>query len=387
MQSTTAMCLALVLSLAGAMVPAHSPQSPTPPGTASTFKPARDSIKDPPAPGREAAPASTAAPLDSAKPTDEDAEAKATDTYLKALFDDMRRSPDPHTQAWGLVASARYDSKLDCSGRSPVTERYGRLSALVAKYPDDLLVQWTVAGDCGDAAARARANVQRIEADNAAAWTLSQGGELSDLAVIRKMATARRYDEHNADQLKPWLAAVQKFPFPTELTRRPDTLWTSVQRSIGLPATATETNYALMMSRSGANVSMLGILSRWTCGRKAMTDAGTRDACVAAGRLMLHSKQTLAASMIGATILRNAGALDAGEWDLARHVYWWRQEMDHLDIGNAFPTYLTDYLSSSSEVEAFRRAANRAGKADPHEGWISPLELPDDYPKHPGEED
>jgi hypothetical protein len=323
---------------------------------------------------------------DPARPPEEEAARTAVDDYRTALFDDMRRSPDPHTQAWGLVAAQLFEPVADSTREPPITPISRALSDLVSKYSDDLLVQWTIAGALGKAADEAIANVQRLEGDNAASWAFSLNwARPNPVPLIRKMAACRRYDEHNAEQLKPWLAAMQKRPPPPAAVRKPTPLMTSLLQTIDLPATATDEGFAVMMSRSTMNGNSLNLLSR-ACERRLLADASLRDACVATGRLMLNSKQSLGVSAVGAAMLSSADALGPNELDLARHIYWWRQEMNRLRIGGNFQAYLSDYLSSNSEVQAFQRAADRAGLDGPPEGWKSPLEMPISGLLQPGDE-
>jgi hypothetical protein len=307
------------------------------------------------------------------------AEDPAWRKYVRALLDDMRGSTDVHTQVLALASHKLFTGGLanDGSADAQAAEEApapDALAALVAANPDDLLVQWVAATSGNDAAI---ANVQRLDADNAAAWGLSLSAADADadaLALLQRMAAAKRYDEHFADLLAPWLAAVRKRPIPVE--EIPAALMSSPSAENFSAETAGKVaalNFAAVSSTSASHFAAVYTACKK---RGEANDQPHADACVAIGRLMLNSSYTVVSALIGRAILRQAGPLAADDEQRARRIDWWQESQTSLLSGAAgIDAYVEDLASTGSEIEAQRLAATRAGKADPPVDWTSPAEI------------
>lgn len=307
------------------------------------------------------------------------AEDPAWRKYVRALLDDMRGSTDVHTQVLALASNPLFtwwlanDGSADAqTAEEAPTPAPDALAALVAANPDDLLVQWVAAASGNEAAI---ANVQRLDADNAAAWGLSLSAADADTpALLQRMAAAKRYDEHFADLLAPWLAAVRKRPIPME--EIPAELMSSLSAenfSAETAGKAAALNFAAVSSTSASHFAAI----HTACKKRGdANDPPHADACIAIGRLMLNSSYTVVSALIGRAILRQAGPLAADDEQRARRIDWWQENQTSLLSGAAgIDAYVEDLASTGSEIEAQRLAATRAGKAEPPVEWTSPAEI------------
>ncbi|MBO9662223.1 hypothetical protein [Dokdonella sp.] len=318
---------------------------------------------------------------------DADSEEKATASaaenawrdYVRALLDDMRGSTDVRTQALALGSDKVFAFWLDTAGPAdaPATKDASApdaLAALAAANPDDLLVQWVVATSSSDAAGAAIANVQRLDADNAAAWGLSLSAADADTpALLQRMAEAKRYDEHLADLLAPWLAAVGKRPIPLENLQATLLPSSSVENfSADTAGKAAALSFAMIHSTSASHFASVHTACKQ---RGDADDARRREACLAIGRLMLNSSDTAISARIGSTILREVGPLAPGDQQRERRIAWWQEtQLNAFTEGSNLDAYFDDFASTGSEIEALRLAATRAGKAEPPAEWKSPSE-------------
>lgn len=300
----------------------------------------------------------------------------AWQAYVRALLDDMRGSADVHAQALALASDKLLGSWLGTGGPADATKDApapDALAALAAANPDDLLVQWVVATSDSDAAGAAIANVQRLDADNAAAWGLSLSAADADTpALLQRMAAAKRYDEHLADLLAPWLAAVRKHPIPAE-NLHASLLPSAAAENLSADTAGKATALTFAMTSSTA-ASHFGSVHA-ACRKRGDADAQRDDACVAIGRLMLNSSYTVISALIGSAVLREAGPLSPGDQQRARAIAWWQEsQLGALADGAGLDAYFDDFASTGSEIEALRLAATRAGKAEPPAEWKSPAE-------------
>lgn len=294
--------------------------------------------------------------------------------YLRGLLDDMRGSTDVHAQALALASDKLFAASLATDGSADAqttkdAHAPDALAALASANPDDLLVQWVAATSGHDAAI---ANVQRLDADNAAAWGLSLSAADADTpALLRRMASAKRYDDHFADLLAPWLTAVRKHPIHVEDVH--DSLLPSSSAAENFSADAAGKAAALSLA-SASSTSASHLAAVLTACKKA-NEQPHKDACTAIGRLMLNSSRTVVGALIGSTVLGQAGALDADGQQRTRRIAWWQESQTNTFADEpGLDAYIDDLASTGSEIEALRRAATRAGKAEPPTKWKSPLE-------------
>lgn len=302
----------------------------------------------------------------------------AWQAYVRALIEDMRNSSDVRAQALALTSGEQivktFDLPSAAEKKAPAAEaKSDPLSTLIAANANDLILQWIAATssdqETADAKARAVANVQRLDADNAAAWTISLPSAGTNVQpVLQHMAAASRYDEHVGEMLGLWLAAIQKRPIPAAALSLPLGETTSSEAA----GKSTALMLAMMNSTSA---SPFGSLAK-ACRGAELDDAQRKDTCAAIGRLMLHSSRSVISAGIGESLLRNADALGADEQAHARQLAWWYSvQSESFRSGEAaIDAYFADYLATGNEIEALRLNASRAGKAEPPANWVSPNE-------------
>jgi hypothetical protein len=305
-------------------------------------------------------------------------QAAAWQTYMRALIEDMRGSSDVRAQALALTSGDQIVRMFDAASadekKAPATEaKSDPLAELAAANADDLVLQWIAATSfdrmATDATARAVANVQRLDADNAAAWAMSLPSAGADVQpVLQRMAAASRYDEHVGEMLGLWFAAIQKRPIPAAVMSLP------IDEAISAEAAGKSTALALAMMNS-ISASPFGSLAK-ACRGSELDDAQRKDTCIAIGRLLLNSSRSVVSAGIGESLLRNADALGADEQARARQLAWWHSvQSEAFRSGDAaIEAYFADYLATGNEIEALRLNASRAGKGEPPAGWLSPNE-------------
>lgn len=300
--------------------------------------------------------------------------------YLRALLDDMRRSADVRAQALALASDKLFVVPSSPDGGGLVDARTAKeapthdsLAALAATNPDDLLLQWIVATSNNEAAGAAIAAVQRLDSDNAAAWGLSlPTPEVDTPAILQRMAEAKRYDEHFADLLDPWLAAIRKRPMPAESLIAPP-LPSSSTGSVSADTASKAAALGFAMTNSTSTLRFSSVHT--ACKKSETGDTSRKNDCAAIGRLMLNSGRTAVSALIGAAVLREVGPLDPSDQQRARRIYWWHEvQLSALVDGASPDTYFEDFVSTGDEIEALRLAATRIGKAEPPAEWKSPPE-------------
>lgn len=310
----------------------------------------------------------------------EDTEQKAAwESYVRALIEDMRGSSDVRAQALALTSGDQIVKMFDLwsaneKKAAAAEAKTDPVADLAAANADDLILQWIAATSpdqgTADAKARAVANVQRLDADNAAAWTISlPSAGTNAQPILQRMAAASRYDEHVGEMLGLWLAAIQKRPIPAAALA-------SLPMSEVTSAEAAGKSTALMMAMMNSiSASPYGSLAK-ACRGPELNDAQRKDTCVAIGRLMLNSGRSLISTGIGESLLRNADALGTDEQARARQLAWWYSVQSETFRQNdaAIEAYFADYLSTGNEIEAMRLNATRSGKAEPPANWVSPNE-------------
>jgi len=312
---------------------------------------------------------------------EEKASREAWQTYMHALIEDMRGSSDVRTRALALTSGEQMVTTFDMTSadekKAPAAEaKSAPLADLVAANADDLILQWIAATSpdqgTADVKARALANVQRLDADNATSWSISLPSAGTNAEpILQHMATASRYDEHVGELLGLWLAAIQKRPIPAAA------LAALPMSDLGSAEAAGKSTALTMAMMNSISASPFGSLME-ACRGKQLDDARRKETCVAIGRLMLNSARSLIAAKIGERVLRNADGLSAGDQARARQLAWWysvQSEAFRQDDA-AIETYVAGYVSTGNEIEALRLAATRAGKAEPPANWVSPNEKP-----------
>lgn len=304
--------------------------------------------------------------------SEEDSAVEAWQAYVATLIDALQASVNVRERAIGLSA-ARFSSEMFGDATAAVkstespSEAANPIVDFAAAHPDDIVVQWTAAnGIEGAQANAAKANVQRLDADNAAAWELSLGDAAGDTTqVLQRMAASSRYDDHAVDALGIWLAVVEKHPISEEAL---GTMSAMSNRSAGTISKSIAITMAAASAISGPSITHL-----FKACASPGADTSRNDACVAIGHRIFDSAHSQMAVMIGERLLRNLNALGNGDRARARQIAWW-QENFSASYGKNDAAYMDDYISTHSEIEALRLAAVRAGKVDPPKEWKSAAE-------------
>jgi len=176
------------------------------------------------------------------------------------------------------------------------------------------------------------------------------------------MAASHRYDEHSADFLRIWLAAVKRHPAPAEMSSRVQDLAPQARFSEDDIAASTA-----MMLATALDTSAYARLNT------ACTDAQHKAACIAIARLMFVDGRSLISVTIGESRLRSFDALGQDDQLRARRIAWWSESTMTFLMSSADATnlYARDVVATGSEIEALRLAATRAGKVEPPADWKS----------------
>ena len=329
-----------------------------------------------------AADASAGDGADEATDPQAEAAARAWTDYQQAVASGLAASPDPRD--WALAAVFdRMAIEL------PASRSNGDGSALLrralAAAGDDTVVLWVVAlGDSANGELRGRA-LQRLrvrEPGNAAVWLadLTDATRRNDNTAVRaaltQIAVSATFASHQSDVLRALIDAYRRFPPPAELlsvdSAHPLSAdgfarvsATAISEAIGLPGFQPLVNACRIDTTSGRNVE--------------------RSAdCAAAGRLLATHADTLLATHMGQAVLRAAKTYSdddvrtarAGDWIYTQFTATLPTEEDATSLAR-FAAYQDDWIATGNELEAMRRAAQRAGIASqPPDGWVdrmSPL--------------
>jgi hypothetical protein len=312
---------------------------------------------------------------------EEDASAKsgrdAWNTYIATLVDALQGSANARERAVGLSTAKLTeqwfgDAATAAKAKESPPATAKPLVDLAAANPDDIIVQWVAATNLeGPQANAAKANAQRLDADNAAAWAFSLDAIASDATqTLQRMAASARYDDHAADTLTIWGATVGKHPLPQALLDTARMMSSIPSMSEDAAGKSTAIAMAGMTALGIATISNINAACR-----SPSAEASRKEACIAVGHRMLDSGRSLVTVMIGAQLLRTFDVLGPDDQTRARQIAWWGENLHEL-IGNGdtLVAFFDDYASTHSEIEALRLAATRAGKAEPPAGWQSPAE-------------
>jgi hypothetical protein len=315
-------------------------------------------------------PTAWASPAD-VEAADEQRQASVWREYVLGLLETMRGSSDMHEKALGLSSEgvlAWLPQARDTDDEVRAQAEHATLVALAAAHRDDVLVNWLAAGsvaDGGEPDPATLSNLQRIDGENAATWTLSFGtlGVDAD-RILGHMAASRHWDEHFVELLGLWNGALRRRGVPDDLVKAVE--GQSAFTGTELTREDVRAAMAVMFATSGA-IGPLHYQALNTACTNAKGDR--RAACVATARRMFNGPALLT-TRIGAMILRKRDALDANDRARDRQLAWWTQNSMSLNADTA--RYIDDTVASKSEIEGIRAAMMRAGKLDPPAGWQPP---------------
>lgn len=289
--------------------------------------------------------------------------------YQRTLGDALRASTDPRFRALALqLDSSSASASGDVDHEARRAEARTALPALAAAHPDSVLVQWIAATSADDSVALA--NLEHLEPDNAAVWALQLGITADDrsatAASLKRMATSSRADFHYSELLSAWVEAVRANPPPAKY-------FGVMPVDPGNPVSERQVAAMFAVTFSMSAFGNVPVSLSTACTDKGDPDAGLSATCAAAARLLLHSDDSLLMAMVGAAVLRRTGLVEAMDEERLRQVAWWRAST--FDLGsNDSDAFLDDMLATGDEIAAMRRAAGRAGHAEPPPDWKAPNE-------------
>ena len=299
------------------------------------------------------------------------AEAEATAdawlTYLRTVLDAMQASGDAREQMLAAIAgrSLALAKPATVEDKAAGDEALHRTLASIANaHPVDVLVQSTVAqhGDA-DARAEAIARLQRLDADNAATWAMSlpSAGDASDpLPTLQRMAESRHHDDYMAAFVGIWEGAFARVPLPQDLA----TSFAGMDPGFDVEGMSKVMAMGSMTQLHMGNA--LVDLARTCTPEFAEPKSARRGACIDAARVVLLHGRTVLATRFGEAVLRKFDALVDADAARARQIGSWQQVlMPSMQSGDALAAYFEDWMTTGSEIEALRLAAERAGKAGP----------------------
>ena len=238
----------------------------------------------------------------------------------------------------------------------------------------------------------ALAELQRAEPGNAILWLMSlrnavdQDDTPATDAALAHLASSAYYDDHAAELLRAQLELLQHHPLPSEFfdaVARLDPAWRlngEFTRDVApyyenqYPfADIGITNLFFMPVESG-----IGELYR-VCVLQAHPSATRKGACVKTGRLLAARARRVDVREAGSMLLSQINDFVGDDVRRAR-VQAWIQLQFHLirppNSGSQRPfvrkevAFINDWIESSDEFEAMKRAVTRAG---------APLEPPEDF--------
>lgn len=248
------------------------------------------------------------------------------------------------------------------------------LSQAVQAAPDDAWIQWIAAVYAlpSDTVSEPALALQRLEPDNGAVWLfqLAAASRANDsngvTDALARIGASPRFNDHFVDYALEWLEFSSKHPLPDSFAMGDE------QPSLVLPL--------VMATSRAAALAMPNYVSPARACKPVDQPlaADRREACIAAGRVMLSESNTLDSMRLGAAMLRTAGADDAAE--ITRNTDYFTEE--YLVLWNAmlgnpeeFKRYQADWVQSRDTIQAARNLFHRAGV---------PLSPPPDWKSEPG---
>lgn len=320
--------------------------------------------------------------------------ANAWREYQAGMLTSLARGTSPRDWALArLLASTLY------SANEQARQAVDKLPNAGEAWPDDVLVQWMTLRASRktseqDAALRA---LERLEPDNAAVWlwALQRANAGKDKpaieAAMAHMAAAMRYNNHRADFLRMLLDLHQHYPLPPEFLG--DTPVAGIKEDAPYSLAALEINVLF-----SDPYQALGSLCKIDpIDGTNMTYAAQ---CETIGRMLALHSHTVIDSRIGFAFLRASRRFGDQDVRSARDIDWVVQQYTALQnemfagmpdeeadsrvdpdrIAQAAANMrrlVVDQIETGSEIEAYRRALVRAGKAlKPPGDWVdeqSPL--------------
>ena len=298
-------------------------------------------------------------------PTQEEAMALAqhhTDTVIETLL--AEGTPRSMTLAATAMLPLGEDANAIAQKRKKLFERAAQSA------PDDPWVQWMAAlnASASNAVSEYSAALQRLEPDNGAVWLfpLQAASRAKDdkgmTDALARMGKARSYQDPFVTTALEWL----KFYRANPIIPPPGFAVESPAKSA----------FTMAVARAAAMAMPPNFAPMAACKSKDHPlQADRREACLAAGRLMLTQSNTLNSKLTGTALLRLAGAEDAAEINRNFEYFWQEYSLasnSALKDPAEFARYQADWIQTQSEVEVARNLLTRASiPLSPPADWKS----------------
>lgn len=292
----------------------------------------------------------------------------AMQKYNEQLFDALLAEGTPRA----IVLAASSLSYVDKSSRAPIDKRRRDLLDRAAQMaPDDAWVQWRAAISMppSDTLSEPALALQRLVPDNGAVWLfqLQVAARARDAKgvtdALKRIGSSRFFDDYFMTSATEWRKFLVGYPLP-EPYRSADEKTT---QKLVMTAAASRAAAIAMMDYNNP------IRACKSAGQPLTADR--RDACLAAGRLMLNQSHTLLTMSIGAVLLRSADAKDA--FEITRNTEYFTEEYGAAvavlaQDPDQYERYQTDWMQSRNEVQFGKELLARAGiPLTPPEDWKS----------------
>lgn len=318
---------------------------------------------------------------DAARAEREDAELRRWQEYQQSVAAALRSGSAPRDRALSTVVNFLGTFSGPDAAASLL------LADAVRAAPNDTAVQWIAVreGMRGNEptsyAMLALQNLREREPDNAALWldelsrAQRRGDEHAVDTLLAKMATARRFDEYTAEVIEAAAEVFKRYPAP-----RADGDVGADLRGLSENTAAYATALATATTITSGSYQELATACR-------LASAGDEHAfrasdCAAVGRLMAAHGDSILSNRIGFALLRLSHTATPEDAAAAREQAWiytqhGRRSADDAVDDDYVLSHLKDWIATSSEIDAARRALTRAGvEVQPPQDWVddsSPL--------------
>lgn len=234
--------------------------------------------------------------------------------------------------------------------------------------------------------------LQRAEPGNAIVWLMSlrnavdQDDVIATDAALARLAASEYYDDHAAELLKAQLELFQRHPLPAEFfaaVARLDSGWRLNGAFTQDVAPYYQNQYPfadiginnLFFMRVESGMHELFV----ACVQQPDRSAKRKDACVKTGRMLAARSRRAGIRDEASMLLSEINDFASDDVERARGQAWIQLQFSQIrppNTGSKRPfvskelAFINDWIESSDEFEAMRRAVVRAGK---------PLQPPDDF--------
>ena len=293
----------------------------------------------------------------------------------RGLFDLLHADPSPRMQ----VLAGRILLSDEDAG-TPLRPRRDDVVARAARLaPDDAFVQWVAASEGNYSSSQCGpvrwpeaevANLVRLEPDNAAAWQYAvalaqaKGDGAGIDAALERMATARRADDHEGEEVATWTQVFTAHPAVDISSFDQDESATPAQRAL----TSALQRIAFQFSGAGPALER-------ACSPDGSNEQDWRrlDWCARAGRVLAVEGNSFALRELGLRLL----GTDEVEADLQRQHAWLKANASNpMQNGESFADAAADrerdWRDAAGSIVAAERRLARLGKpATPPQGWAA----------------